>query len=307
MKPLSGALQHDASEEIVWALGRIGDTRATGPLIAALRRGNLELGSMERALGRMGTPAVEPLVAALGDGETYVRDCAARALGWIGDDQALEPLIALLGDAEAGSAAAGAAARIGGRAFDLLVEALEDDDARVRKAAAWGLECIGDASAIRPLVSLLQDGDWSVVKAAAEALAEYNGDARALGLLGAFEPEGAARAPTDFAWRPEGGEDEAAYWAALGQWDRCVAFGEKAIAPLITALRGQQSSVRLQAAQCLGRIGDARAVEPLIAALGDREWHVSQAVVQALDELAWKPGPDEAGAAYRLARGRSRR
>jgi hypothetical protein len=52
------------------------------------------------ALGAVGTPAVPPLIQALGDGNSDVRVAACRALGAIGDRQAVPPLIQALGDGD---------------------------------------------------------------------------------------------------------------------------------------------------------------------------------------------------------------
>ena len=94
----------DVRSSAAVALGKIGDTRAVEPLIAALgdqnevvRRG----GAM--ALGKISDrwqipPAVEPLIVALGDEDKWVRRWAAVALGEIGDTRAVEPLIVALGD-----------------------------------------------------------------------------------------------------------------------------------------------------------------------------------------------------------------
>jgi HEAT repeat protein len=83
-------------------LGRIGDVRAVGPLIAALRDEN-EVRHVRKAaveaLGRIGDArAVAPLAAALKDGESWQRKAASQALGRIGDARAVEPLLAALGD-----------------------------------------------------------------------------------------------------------------------------------------------------------------------------------------------------------------
>lgn len=48
-------------------------------------------------------------------------------------------------------------------------------------------------------------------------------------------------------------------------------IGEPAVEPLITALGDEDSSVRVRAAEALGRIGDERAVEPLSTALNDED------------------------------------
>ena len=48
-------------------------------------------------------------------------------------------------------------------------------------------------------------------------------------------------------------------------------MGEPAVEPLITALGDEDSSVRVRAAEALGRIGNKRAVEPLSTALNDED------------------------------------
>jgi HEAT repeat protein len=75
------------------------------------------------ALGKIGEPAVEPLIGALRDENRLVRRRAAEALGEIRDARAVEPLIG----------------------------ALRDRDSWVRRRAAEALEKIGDP---RPLPHL---------------------------------------------------------------------------------------------------------------------------------------------------------
>jgi HEAT repeat protein len=43
--------------------------------------------------------------------------------------------------------------------------------------------------------------------------------------------------------------------------------------------------VRRAAAEALGQLGDARAVEPLIARLGDAAWNVRRAAAEALVKI----------------------
>jgi len=75
---------------------------------------------------------------------------------------------------------------------------------------------------------------------------------------------------------------------------------------LIKALRYEQDAkVRRDAARALGRIGDARAVEPLINALKDGVVDVREAAAQALDALKWKPDKGEAGIAYWIQKGKN--
>jgi hypothetical protein len=128
--------------------------------------------------------AVEPLIAALKDGDSRVRSNAAIALGEIGDTRAVEPLIAALkdGDSSVRSNAAIALGVIGDPRVEPLIAALKDEDSWVRGYAAIALGEIGDARAVEPLIAALKDEDSSVRRYAAEALGVI-GDERALELL----------------------------------------------------------------------------------------------------------------------------
>ena len=61
----------------------------------------------------------------------------------------------------------------------------------------------------------------------------------------------------------------------------------RAVEPLINALLGDEDrQIRESVAVALGDIGDTRAVEPLINALGDEKWrHVRGAVAGALGSI----------------------
>ena len=68
----------------------------------------------------------------------------------------------------------------------------------------------------------------------------------------------------------------------------------RAVEPLIAALKHNDTGIRQDAARALGRIGDARAVEPLIAALKYKTPRVHKAVVEALGKIYQSPQtPDE--------------
>lgn len=74
-----------------------------------------------------------------------------------------------------------------------------------------------------------------------------------------------------------------------------VKIGEPAFNSLINALRDNDFSIRMYAAEALGLMGDTRAVEPLIHALKDKVELVRGNAVSALGEIgneravkAWK-------------------
>ncbi|GAG30820.1 unnamed protein product, partial [marine sediment metagenome] len=62
----------------------------------------------------------------------------------------------------------------------------------------------------------------------------------------------------------------------------------EAVEPLIAMLRHDHKHQRARAAEALGRIGDLRAVEPLVAARNDVEASVRKAAGRALAELGWE-------------------
>jgi len=143
-----------------WALGKIGDSQAVEPLIAALRNedGNMRRVAAW-ALGKIGdSRAVEPLIAVLEDQATKnwwrysVREAAAEALGRIGEP-AVEPLIAALQDEDSNmrQGAAGALGRIGEPAVEPLIAALRDENSGVCRAAAQALKKIGTPKALAVL------------------------------------------------------------------------------------------------------------------------------------------------------------
>ena len=272
------------------------------------------------ALGKIKDPrAVEPLIAALKDHNSDVREAAAYALGKIKDPRAVEPLIAALKDEDSDvrKAAAEALGEIKDpRAVEPLIAALKDESSSVRRAAAEALGKIGDPRAVEPLIAALKDKDSDVRYAAAKALGEIK-DPRAVEPLIAVPKDyysgvryavtealvkiGApAMEPLIAALKDKDSKDSDVRQAAA------EALGEikdpRAVEPLIAALGDESSGVRLAAAKSLGEIKDPRAVEPLSAALKDENKYVRRAAAHALDRLGWKPEQDEIAGWYWMAK-----
>lgn len=198
---------------------------------------------------------VNGLIKALGHKDASIRATAAKALGTLGDKQALVSLIALLKD-EQDDVRQGAAEALG--KIIPTVEALgKIGDARaveplskivlsspsaymqdLRPAAACALGKIGDQRAIEPLLTALKNG----VRQAADALDQLG-------------------------WQP--GEDETAawYWLAREQLEQCEQLGEVAVEALIAALGRSKEAFHSKIVSTLGKIGGARVVPPLIAEL----------------------------------------
>jgi HEAT repeat protein len=201
------------------ALGKLGDAHAVEPLLAMLCKSLNSIsirGEQERlsnsailALGAIGRPAVEPLVAVLKNPDSNMRKAAALALNTTGapsdphiqawhivakeewdkavamDTMAVEPLICALNSSNHYSfgvrkAAAEALGAIGAPlAADALVKALKDTSTEVRQAAAKSLGQFGDALAVDALVQTLKDSNENMRQAAAESLGKI-GDTRAM-------------------------------------------------------------------------------------------------------------------------------
>ena len=154
------------------ALGKICDTRAVEPLIAALQDNDKDVHKIAaEALGKIGSPAVEPLIAALQDSSEYVRSDAAEALeriGWQPDQDESGAYYWIVKQQWA------KCVKMGAPAIEPLIAALKDF--WVRNAAIEALGKIGDAAAVKPLVSLLDHEETTTRQAAARALvALYQG------------------------------------------------------------------------------------------------------------------------------------
>lgn len=202
-------------------------------------------------LAQIGTPAVNALITMLNHKENLVRSCAADGLGQIGDSRAVEPLIAMLVNETDGV-----------------------KGAAIRGAAARALAKIGDEKAIPPLVAAFR----------------YENERHRL------HPQMSAQSAVinaldNLGWQPDNSESAAIYWAAKGQWEKCIDYGPLAVEPLIVELcdknkRSKAISIlttikpppvkelittlesdglrRGGAAEALGWIGDERAVPALI-------------------------------------------
>ncbi|HTB81679.1 MAG TPA: HEAT repeat domain-containing protein [Opitutaceae bacterium] len=338
------------------ALGQIGDGRAVGPLIACLKHpapetaenstGNMpnekeptdpktdeeQAGTQEKddlqvrqkaaeALGKLGPPAVEPLIACLEEKDPSVRSLAVTALGQLHDSRAIKPLIACLVELSGENtmdeensegvnlqqSVFDALANLGQPAIDPLVTYLQDKDVHVRQDAAevlfrlhylpsdndgkaaffilrksWDDLVKLGAPAVAPLLNSLKDEDGDVRKGAAEALGQLN-DKRAVEPLIACLQD-------DF------GSVKQNAATALG-----LLGDKRAVDPLINLFKSESEDVRLAAAEALGLLGDGRAIAPLAAGLKDEPADLRLTCAQALEKLHYQPDKAEDNALYLIA------
>lgn len=194
--------------------------------------------------------AIGPLIKALQDEDSYVKERAAWALGQTREKKAVVP----------------------------LAEALKDENYEVRRTAALALNTVAEGGdrrleakkAVGPLIKALQDEDEDVRKYATWALEKIGDGIEEVPLIEALEDEDQG---------PEVREIDA--WA-LGEFRHGMAVG-----PLIKALRDENSKVRRNAAKALGEIGDGSEIDLLIEALG-AEYEapeVREAAAWALGEI----------------------
>lgn len=337
-------------------LGRIGDGRALAPLIACLKHpapepadnlaGNMpnekeptdnktdeeQNGTAEKddlqvrqkaaeALGKLGPPAVEPLMACLEEKDASVRSLAATALGQLHDSRAIKPLIACLVELagknttdEENSEGVNlqqsvfeALANLGQPAIDPLVACLQDKDVHVRQDAAevlfrlhylpsdnegkaaffilrksWDELVKLGAPAVAPLLDSLKDEDGDVRKGAAEALGQLN-DKRAVEPLIACLQD-------DFS---DVKQHAARALGLLGD--------KRAVGPLINTFKSESSEVGLAAAEALGLLGDGQAIAPLTAGLKDEHADLRLTCAQALEKLHYQPEKIEDNVIYLIA------
>ncbi|MBX3271282.1 MAG: HEAT repeat domain-containing protein [Sandaracinaceae bacterium] len=165
------------------------------------------------------------------------------------------------------------------RAVDALLRRLaEEEDPRARAALLDALARRGDPSAIAPIAAALTEG----------ASMDWAREDRALGLraIGAIGGERAARVLADWLSTADVAEP-----AAQG----LVRIGPPAVPHLVRALGVPSASAR--AAVALGRIGDARAVEPLVEHLASALPNARPALLRALGAIGdERAAPTLAGA-----------
>ena len=294
VKKLMKDLRQDENENVQRrapeVLVEIGEP-AVEPLIRELKDKKVRWGAV-KALRNIGdVRAVEPLIRVLKDEDGFIRGYVAEALGTIGDERAVEPLIQALKDKEydARRDSAEALGKIGEPAVEPLIRALKDTCGGVRWGAAKVLGEIGDARAIEPLVQAMKDEEYDVQRYAVEALVKV-GDKRAIEpLTQALKDnvqKNVAEALEEMSWQPKDDTEKVYYLIAKNEWDELVKLGKTAVEPLIQTLKDNKDcEFREKAAEALGEIGDARAVEPLILALKDEEGYGQGYAAEALGKV----------------------
>ncbi|MFH0783849.1 MAG: HEAT repeat domain-containing protein [Pseudomonadota bacterium] len=254
-------------------LGQIGGVRAVETLIKVLSYdASIRIAAAE-ALSQLGQPQWSQWIK--GDDNDFARLGASR------EPCAVEPLISVLNyskDRDLRSVAARALGKLGNvQAIEPLIKALGDEYHIVRYAAIEALDVLADVSTVEPLISALNDRRNAAAHGAVVKLLGQLNDPRAVEpLIKALGDEYHNEKPL----YEEYHDMRAAAATALGK------LGDvRAVEPLMKALDDNHRSVRAAAATALGKLGDVCAVEPLIRALDDNESSVGAAAATALGEL----------------------
>ena len=293
----------------VWALGKSGDGRAVEPLIQRLGDEDKDVRQWTvLALSRLGQPAIDPLISVLADNRSAMRWQAAAALGLAGDSRAVpslisamadgsnetrcwaaialgqindsssrEPLIMALGDTDpAVRRAAGWSLRRveGARALDLFISTLEDESSSIRVGAATALGDCNDTRVLQPLIYALADPDAGVRASAASSLGRLN-DISSLATL--VQVSSIARLVQML-----GDDSPIVRGEAKSSLTR---MGKEAAGALIESLQRDDELSRAEAAEVLGDLGQAQAVDPLIQAFRTGDGRLRHNAVLSLIEL----------------------
>jgi len=178
-------------------------------------------------------------------------------------------------------------------AFDVLVPLLESQNPILRPKAADALGLLGDRRAIPILSGLLKDPDYKVRESAAFALIRFADFPASLELVAALhDTDTTVRLHASRALlQSHDPKSIDALIAAMPNGNAICALGEshdsRAVPALIKLLQNpaSETTARAAAAASLGKLGDLRAVEPLIASLTEDNAAIAQQASSALGAL----------------------
>ncbi|MEA3470343.1 MAG: HEAT repeat domain-containing protein, partial [Thermodesulfobacteriota bacterium] len=214
---------------------------------------------------KIGTPATTYLTITLKDKDSKIRKNTSETLtkiGWRPSKEG-EKSYFLLANQNWDDLV-----KMGSPGTDLLIIALKDKEDDIRKKALQALGKTGDPRGVPSIVAALKDENPDIRFESAAALKRIGNEGAVKPLINALEDESA----------------EVREIAA----DALMAIGSPAVESLINALAEGRKSSRRLAAHALGTIGDARSIEPLIAALKDEDWKVVKGSALSLGKIGVK-------------------
>jgi HEAT repeat protein len=256
-------------EHAAAALAKIGDPRAVLPLVAHVRAATHHPQARQAAAKALidlaDAKAIPGLIDALQDKDGSTPRLALEVIAVIGEGRCVPAVIPLLSDARfAYWAAITLGALRDPRATDALLHALaEDPKGSNRRTLIDALGKIGDGRAAPALLRLLSDP---------EAESETR--------------NAAAVALKAMAWKPTDDTLRAQYLIALEQWDDLANLGwERVAQPLLNSLHVKSAKGRDKIVTALGAIGGPHAVDALLEALKDEDEFVQDSAARALSKV----------------------
>jgi HEAT repeat protein len=298
--------EHGLCQQVVSALGQFRSKRGAAPLAVPLlvealkhKTPQLRLAALNELAKIHPAHSMEALCLALKDEAIVVRRTAAEALGRKRDTRAVAPLLELLkdGDSDVRKTAAHALSTLGWQPVDNSMRAWH-----AIAAQQWEEVVRCGTEAVDALMWMLRGSAGQISDRAAASLhklkavepliavltnsGEAPGSQRtAAVVLGRIEDERALGPLLDALRNPDAGVRAAAALASGRIGD------ERALGPLLDALKDPNADVRAAAAASLAseRIGDERALGPLLDALKDRDCDVREAAAKSLSLFGWQP------------------
>jgi len=257
----------ETRQAAVVALGRIGDRKATLPLVGALGDPELALPAAG-ALARLGDPeAYDALMGLLGHPDSAVRQAVIAALNSIGHPKMAEHIAGLLEDPN--PVIRESAVRIAGYfgyagCADRVIACARDSSEPVRRAAVEHLPLFEHAGALPALTHALLSDTPAVRAAAAAAFARVSPADAAEPLLKAL--------------------DDSEPWVRYYALRATGRLRHAAIAPAVRRLLDHDPApqVRLAAIDVLGRLDTADAVAVLQPLVMSAEGDMARAAIRAL-------------------------
>jgi HEAT repeat protein len=239
--------------------------------------------------------ALEGIRAALEDADWRVRADAAKSLDTAHVAQCLRPLLLALSDdvQMVRDYATQALFRMppSPEAAVGLLNALQDDDKRIRSGAKHLIKHNEDPDAVASVFALVEDekaGHRDGVIRALHYVRNKKTLCPLIAALGSHHPhvrECALEILEDHHWSPSSEVDKANFLITRKDWRKFNELGADALPALCGALEDDDRQVRRHAVETIGRIGDIKALDPVVGALTDEYGLVRILAIEALGKI----------------------
>jgi HEAT repeat protein len=290
------------------ALGQFDDPRVVLSLALALDIPAVS-GTAITALKQVGPAAQHPLLSASRHESPYMRRAVITAMAQLGEPWAVLPLLTATVDPDPAiqNIARNGLLVMGPVTIPPLMNTFKYSDPEVRLLILDILVNIGSSLTRSVFLMALTDKDSRVRQAGADGLDRIN-------------------------WQAQTEREQAAYWVATQEWQKCIELGAAAIEPLLDVFNDQVDDLadtfqvavvntlksigppaaealmamletdrphRPRIIELLGQMGDKRATDYLAHLLPDEANRaVREVLVESLEQLGWEPEKDSAGAVY---------